>query len=161
MFRMASFVGVNALFTTLAKAVDEVSGGASQMKQALLNLTTNDAVFTTFADKKNPMFAEAWPESLPDTVLETDEFVAVVTAVRKADPRLQKRCDKLVPKKVDELTFWRSYLGHAHLVLIAMHDPEHRRRAFLSTLPPPRPDAERRFPKADGDLSFVRAVRSP
>ena len=37
---------------------------ASQMKQALLNLTTNDAVFTTFGDKKNPMFAEAWPESL-------------------------------------------------------------------------------------------------
>ena len=148
------------MLSSLTEALRALCDSGSSVA-GMVNLTANDAVFTGFTDEKNPIFAESWPSSLPDSVLETDEFVAVVEAVRTVDPRLQKRCDRLVPKKVEELVFWRSYLGHVHLVLIAMRDPEHRRRAFLSSLPPARPAAERRYPLAAGDLQVEGQVPLP
>ena len=41
----------------------------------------------------------------------------MVSAARGIDPRLQKRSDRLVPKKTDEPAFWRCYFGHLHAVL--------------------------------------------
>ena len=63
-------------------------------------------------------FNTAWPADLPlDTEGFTEAFLGLVSAARGIDPRLQKRSDRLVPKKTDEPAFWRCYFGHLHAVL--------------------------------------------
>ena len=69
----------------------------------LIELSATNGPFLQF--EPTPTFAAYWPEG---TQLDTDDetlkaFIGAVNAARKLDARLQKRCDKLVPKKLVRL----------------------------------------------------------
>ena len=67
----------------------------------IVSLSASDDAFVTAP--KNVGFATAWPADLPlDTEGFTEAFLGLVSTARSVDPRLQKRSDRLVPKKTDE-----------------------------------------------------------
>ena len=163
-----------SLATSLAKQLKEQKGAALAR---LVELSSSDKPFLTAPTDAG--FCTAWPADLPlDTEGFTDAFLAMATAVQHIDPRVQKRCNRLVPKKTDEASFWRNYLGHAHAVMNGLEMAEMASPAAApaaavpapsasaesdtahltaeeiaayqqSGLPPPRPPAKRRFAAAE------------
>lgn len=138
----------------------------SQLKAPLLAISElpDSFVIDGIADS-NKRFSSVWPASLElDTPALEQAFIALVTAAREVDPRLQKRADQLVPKKVSEPAFWRRYCAHAHALLMS-NAPTSDEILYevLSRTPPPRPDAERVFPAAPklqstGQLAREKAI---
>ena len=90
---------MSALLKTLQQrltALDHVSVQAID----LIELSSSNQPFLQFTP--TPTFAAGWPEGMQldcdDATLQA--FLGAVDAARKLDNRLQKRCDKLVPKKM-------------------------------------------------------------
>ena len=164
---------------------------AAQSKDAgvlakIVSLSASDVAFITAP--KDSGFNAAWPSDLPlDTEGFTEAFLGLVSAARSTDARLQKRSDRLVPKKTDEPGFWRCYFGHLQAVLNGTELEEKapaseaapvsesegeagsdlsaaERKAYeASGLPPPRALAQRRFPPASkmqttGELKAVQML---
>ena len=71
-----------------------------------LSLTELSATNQAFLqpDVSGDAFAAAWPpDARPDSDSATlAAFLSAVDAARRLDARLQKRCDKLVPRKVSD-----------------------------------------------------------
>mmetsp|Transcript_4975 Transcript_4975/g.12858 ORF Transcript_4975/g.12858 Transcript_4975/m.12858 type:complete len:540 (-) Transcript_4975:355-1974(-) len=91
-------------------------------------------------------FAASWPEEHP---LNGPVAISMVTMARKRDKALQKRVDRLVPKKVTERAFWRHYFSRVHAILVAVEPSAlDKLVCHLDSLPRPRPLEDRRFPPA-------------
>ncbi|KAG8460574.1 hypothetical protein KFE25_011349 [Diacronema lutheri] len=137
--------------------------------QLLLSLSQSDDSFLTLdkgeTTKTFPAiqrrFATLWPE---EHALSSPTAIGLVTAARKRDRLLQKRVDRLVPKKVTERAFWRHYFSRVHAVLVA-HEPStgDKLACHIDALPKPRPLEERRFPPAptlqtEGEIDRARMI---
>mmetsp|Transcript_22508 Transcript_22508/g.74234 ORF Transcript_22508/g.74234 Transcript_22508/m.74234 type:complete len:212 (-) Transcript_22508:228-863(-) len=81
-------------------------------------LSSSDAAFLQPSTAASPAFAAAWPEEQQlDEEGMSEPFLALAAAALEADARVQKRCGRLVPKKLSEATFWRNYSSALHAVL--------------------------------------------
>jgi len=100
--------------------------------------------------QQNPQFIASWPEGTElDNQALVDAFIALVTAARELDPRLQKRFDQVVPRKAKEPIFWWRYFGHVHALLVRLAPtPRETEQELSSSLPEGRPLEVRRFPPA-------------
>lgn len=141
-----------------------------ELTQLLLGLSSRDESFLSLDAGETTRtfppiqrrFARLWPEEQP---LAGDKAVALVTAARKRDRLLQKRVDRLVPKRVSERAFWRHYFSRVHAVLVRHRPSEGDVLAVqLGSLPPPRPAEQRRFQPAEplqteGELPRERLVQ--
>lgn len=99
----------------LAKQLAEQSKDASVVARIVALSASDDAFLTTPRDSS---FNAAWPCDYfhLENAAFTEAFLGLVGAVRDIDPRLQKRSDRLVPKKTDEP-------GCAVLARLAAHPP--------------------------------------
>lgn len=85
----------------LAKQLAEQSKDASVLARIVALSASDDAFLAT---PKDSNFNAAWPSdyfNLEDAAF-TEAFLGLISAARDVDPRLQKRSDRLVPKKTDE-----------------------------------------------------------
>ena len=100
----------------LAKQLAEQSKDACVVARIVALSASDDAFLTTPRDSS---FNAAWPCDYfhLENAAFTEAFLGLCGAVRDIDPRLQKRSDRLVPKKTDEPGFWRCYFGHLLAVL--------------------------------------------
>ena len=122
-------------------------GGRSRASLPILAISeTPDSFLIDSIVDANAEFSKLWPAKREfDEPALVEAFVALVTAAKTHDARLQKLCDKLVPKKTDELTFWRRYFAHVHALLIRLSPTDAESlREMARRLPPPRPLAARR-----------------
>ena len=105
----------------LAKQLAEQSKDASVVARIVALSASDDAFITT---PKDSSFNAAWPSDYfnLENAAFTEAFLGLISAARDVDPRLQKRSDRLVPKKTDEP-------GCAVLARFAAH---HRRPPLLS-----------------------------
>lgn len=85
----------------LAKQLSEQSKDASVVARIVALSASDDAFLTTPRDSS---FNAAWPCDYfhLENAAFTEAFLGLISAVRDIDPRLQKRSDRLVPKKTDE-----------------------------------------------------------
>jgi hypothetical protein len=89
----------------------------------ILLLSGSDAAFLALAQGP-PAFGEAWPEAQPlDAEGVAAPFLAFAAEALRLDPRLQKRCDRLVPRRTTEANFWRCYASALHVLLLAPPPP--------------------------------------
>ena len=171
----------------LAKQLAEQSKDASVVARIVALSASDDAFLTTPRDSS---FNAAWPCDYfhLENAAFTEAFLGLCGAVRDIDPRLQKRSDRLVPKKTDEPGFWRCYFGHLLAVLngteleptapaseappasgaeagseLSHLTEEERKEWAESGLPAPRPLAQRRFPPASklqttGEMKAVQML---
>jgi len=119
-------------------------------------LSASDSAFLKAASEPpDAAFAAAWPA---DQALAADgmskPFLALAAEVLKQDPRVQKRCDRLVPKKMTEAAFWRSYCSALYTIFASLPAAaEAEAEAGLATLRVSNDGAgERRFKRAAGKL---------
>ena len=85
----------------LAKQLAVQSKDASVLARIVALSASDDAFLAT---PKDSNFNAAWPSdyfNLEDAAF-TEAFLGLISAARDVDPRLQKRSDRLVPKKTDE-----------------------------------------------------------
>ena len=85
----------------LAKQLAEQSKDASVVARIVALSASDDAFITT---PKDSSFNAAWPSDYfnLENAAFTEAFLGLISAARDVDPRLQKRSDRLVPKKTDE-----------------------------------------------------------
>ena len=163
-----------ALVQTLKRQIGEQSGASLER---LVALSGSDSPFLT--EPTDAGFCTAWPADLPlETEGFTQAFLDLAAATQKMDPRVQKRSNRLVPKKTTEPLFWRNYFGHAHAVINGLemappaapaaaapaatsqpslvsepdlsHLSDEELKSYVDAkLPPPRKPAERRFAAAE------------
>ena len=140
-----------ALATSLTKQLKEQKGDTLAR---LVELSNSDTPFLTAP--LDASFCAAWPADLPlETEGFTEAFVALATAAQQTDPRVQRRCSRLVPKKTDEPSFWRSYLGHCHAVMngLEMAEMAPAAAAAAAAAPAPSPGP----PTAESDTAHLSA----
>jgi hypothetical protein len=90
----------------------------------VLLLSASDAAFLALAERAGPAFAEAWPDIQElNAQAMAASFLALAAEALRMDPRLQKRCDRLVPKRTTEANFWRCYASALYALLLAPPAP--------------------------------------
>ena len=150
----------------LHKRIDESILRAVWVLPQIRKLSQSDDAFLSPQPPREE-FAVAWPETLDVSAHASAQaaLIECVVALRARDPNLQKRVDRLVPRRLTEGAFWRAYLAAVHTLLVSeAPTATEALDAHLARLPPRRPAAERRFAPAatlqsDGALDRERIVK--
>ena len=161
-----SIADTAGFLTDLHKRIDESILRAVWVLPQIRKLSQSDDAFLSPLPPREE-FAVAWPETLDVSAHASAQnaLVECVVALRARDPNLQKRVDRLVPRRLTEGAFWRAYLAAVHTLLVSeAPTATEALDAHLARLPPRRPAAERRFAPAatlqsDGALDRERIVK--
>lgn len=118
-----AMAAVGELCRQLLTKLKEIEVTSALCADVLL-LSASDAAFLALAERAGPAFAEAWPEAQQlDAQAVAAPFLALAAEALRVDSRLQKRCDRLVPKRTTEASFWRCYSSALYALLLAPPAP--------------------------------------
>ncbi len=140
-----------------------IAGKGTRCRGPILAITEgNDTFLIDSIADANDFFTSIWaPNCELGEQGEVDAFIALVTKARELDPQLQKKFDKLVPKKTTEQHFWRRYFAHAHALLVRLAPTSvETAHGLLSALLPPRDVADRYFKPKSTDPQKMRTLAS-